>query len=272
MNLPNICFIGGGNMARSIIGGLIARGNAAQNITVCDPQLDTLNKLQVDFGANISQDNAAAVAAADMIVLAVKPQVIGSVCRELASHLSPGVLVISIAAGINCTSLASWLGGNTAIVRCMPNTPALVGEGASGLFATAKVTDAQRQEAEGIMAAVGLVAWVEQEDLMDAVTAVSGSGPAYFFLAMEAMIEAGISQGLAPATAHALTLQTALGAAKLAQHSPNSVAELRKKVMSPGGTTEQAILSFENNELRRIYAEAMQACADRARAMAQELM
>ena len=272
MNLPNICFIGGGNMARSIIGGLIARGSAAQNITVCDPQQATLAGLQVDFGVAVSQNNAAAVAVADVVVLAVKPQVMASVCRDLAPRISPGVLVISIAAGINCTSLAEWLGTRTAIVRCMPNTPALVGEGASGLYASTGVTAAQKHQAEAIMAAVGTVAWVESEHLMDAVTAVSGSGPAYFFLAMEAMIDAGINQGLTPETARILTLQTALGAARLAQQSPDEVGELRRRVTSPGGTTEQAILSFENNELRRIYAEAMQACADRARAMADEFI
>ncbi len=272
MNLSNICFIGGGNMARSIIGGLIARGNSASNITVCDPHTAALTKLQADFGVSVGQDNQTAVASADVVVLAVKPQVMGAVCRELAEHISPGVLVISIAAGINCTSLAGWLGQRTAIVRCMPNTPALVGEGASGLFASAGVTPAQRQEAEAIMAAVGLVAWVDQEDLLDAVTAVSGSGPAYFFLAMEAMIAAGIKQGLTAETARTLTLQTALGAARLAQHSGEDVGELRRKVTSPGGTTEQAILSFENNNLRHIYEEAMQACADRARTMAREFL
>jgi pyrroline-5-carboxylate reductase len=257
-------------MARSIIGGLIARGNAARNITVCDPEAATLNRLQVDFGVNISRDNGASVANADLVVLAVKPQVMGAVCRDLAPHISPGVLVISIAAGIDCTRLSEWLGARTAIVRCMPNTPALVGAGASGLYAAPGVTAAQQKEAEAVLAAVGTVAWVDREDLMDAVTAVSGSGPAYFFLAMEAMIEAGVSQGLSPETARTLTLQTALGAAKLAQQSPDAVAELRRRVTSPGGTTEQAIASFENNGLRRIYAEAMQACADRARTMADE--
>lgn len=272
MNLPSICFIGGGNMARSIIGGLINRGIAPQNITACDPHKDALTQLQADFSINVSSSNADAVAVADVVVLAVKPQVMASVCQGLAPHLNPGVLVISIAAGINCTSLATWLGTQRAIVRCMPNTPSLVGEGASGLYATTTVTDAQRQEAETIMKAVGLVAWVDEEALLDAVTAVSGSGPAYFFLAMEAMIDAGIQQGLPAETARTLTLQTALGAARLAQHSADSVAELRRKVTSPGGTTEQAILTFEKNELRRIYAEAMQACADRARAMADEFI
>jgi pyrroline-5-carboxylate reductase len=272
VNLPNICFIGGGNMARSIIGGLIAKGIAAQNITACDPQQETLTKLQADFGIKVSQDNAATVDAADVVVLAVKPQVMAKVCQDLAPHMSPGVLVVSIAAGISCTSLTSWLGERRAIVRCMPNTPSLVGEGATGLYANPKVTDAQRRETEAIMGAVGLVAWVEEEHLMDAVTAVSGSGPAYFFLAMEAMIDAGVQQGLSPETARTLTLQTALGAARLAQLSPDSVAELRRRVTSPGGTTEQAILSFENNNLREIYAEAMQACADRARAMANEFV
>lgn len=272
MNLPSICFIGGGNMARSIIGGLVARGIAPQNITACDPHKDALTRLQADFSINVSSNNAEAVAKADVVILAVKPQVMATVCLDLAPHLNPGVLMISIAAGINCASLGKWLGEQRAIVRCMPNTPSLVGEGATGLFATATVTDAQRQEAETIMKAVGLVAWVESEALIDAVTAVSGSGPAYFFLAMEAMIDAGINQGLPPETARALTLQTALGAARLAQQSPDSVADLRRKVTSPGGTTERAILSFENNELRRIYAEAMQACADRARTMADEFI
>lgn len=270
MNLPSICFIGGGNMARSIVGGLIAKGNAAENITVCDPNRDNLVALQADFSVKTSSDNAAVVDQADVVVLAVKPQVMGEVCRALASHINPGALVISIAAGISCEKLNQWLGSKTAIVRSMPNTPALVGAGASGLFATPTVTDAQKRETEAILGAVGTVAWVEEEELMNAVTAVSGSGPAYFFLVMEAMIDAGVAQGLTPEAARTLTQQTALGAASLAQQSPETVAELRRRVMSPGGTTERAIQSFEENDLRRIFAEAMQACADRARTMAEE--
>lgn len=258
-------------MASSIIGGLIEQGFAADKLCATDPNQEALDKLSSAFGINTSSDNKAAVATADVVVLAIKPQVLGQVCRDLAASLKPNTLVISIAAGINCTSLQKWLGETTAIVRCMPNTPSLVQMGASGLYATEQVTEAQKTDAQNILKAVGIVHWVEEEALIDAVTAVSGSGPAYFFLMLEAMVESACKQGLAPETAKALAIQTAAGAARLAQTSDVDLAELRKRVTSPGGTTEQAILSFEGDHLRTIVDKAMLACRHRAEEMAEQL-
>jgi pyrroline-5-carboxylate reductase len=266
-----ITFIGAGNMASSIIGGLIKQGFAADAITATDPYQPSLDKLQADMGINVSADNSEAAAAADVIVLAIKPQVMEPVCRALSKDLSHRPMIVSIAAGIDIHSLDQWLGNQLAIVRCMPNTPALVQTGASGLFANAHTNDDQKALANRILEAVGIVQWLETEDLLDPVTAVSGSGPAYFFLFMEAMIEAGIAQGLSRENATELTLQTALGAAKLAQGSDVDVAELRRRVTSPNGTTEQAVLSFEQQGLREVVAKAMQACSDRSVAMAKEL-
>lgn len=265
-----ITFIGAGNMAASIIGGLASKGYPADLITATDPVQDSLNRLQQQYGIKPQTDNAVAVADADVVVLAVKPQVLKSVAEALQTHLKPGCLVISIAAGINITSISRWL-GEVAIVRCMPNTPALVLTGASGLYANAHTSAAQKTCAEEILSAVGIVQWLDSESLLDPVTAVSGSGPAYFFLMMEAMIDAGVAQGLSRAAATELTLQTALGAAKLAQGSDVDVVELRRRVTSPKGTTEQAILSFERDGLRDMVSRAMQACTDRSIELADEL-
>ncbi len=258
-------------MANSIIGGLMAKGFPAANIRVSDPFVESREKLEKAFGIKAFSDNHAAIANTDVIVLAVKPQVMEQVCTDLNQYLSHQPMVISIAAGIDIRSLDQWLQNNLAIVRCMPNTPALVQAGASGLYANNSTSKPQRQIAEDILSAVGIVQWLDSEQLIDPVTAVSGSGPAYYFLMMEAMIDAGVAQGLSREVASELTLQTALGAAKLAQSSDVDVAELRRRVTSPNGTTEKAILSFENNELRSIVAQAMQACSDRATEMATEL-
>lgn len=271
MNNINISFIGAGNMANSIIGGLIAHGMPSESIFVSDPNEQNLNKVVQSYGVTATRTNAAAVEQSDVIVLAVKPQVMREVCTELAPHIPVGVLVISIAAGISCDSLARWLGNGRAIIRCMPNTPALVAEGASALFANAATSGQQKEIANTILSAVGSVSWVEEEGLIDAVTAVSGSGPAYFFLVMEAMINAGVQQGLARETAESLAIQTALGAAKLARESDVDVAELRRRVTSPNGTTERAIAAFEEHKLGDIFAIAMKACADRSRELAIEL-
>jgi len=268
---PTLTFIGAGNMASSIIGGLVAKNFPADHIFACDPQQASLDKIASDFGVHTSTDNGEAAKRADVIVLAVKPQVLKQVAEALRPHLAHKPMIISIAAGIPMTNLARWLGKELAIVRCMPNTPALVQAGASGLFANDRTSDAQRAIADEILQAVGIVEWLDSEDLIDPVTAVSGSGPAYFFLVMEAMIDAGVAQGLSRETAAALTLQTALGSAQLAQSSDVDVAELRRRVMSPGGTTEQAVLSFEEDKLRDIFARAMQRCADRSVEMAREL-
>ncbi|MGP9764482.1 pyrroline-5-carboxylate reductase [Halomonas sp. AOP13-D3-9] len=267
-----ITFIGAGNMASAIIGGLIDSGVAPSTITATAPKESELAAIKQRLGINTDTDNNAAVSESDVVVLAVKPQIMRGVCealRESVQRQQP--LVISIAAGLDADTIDQWLGGQNAMVRCMPNTPSLVGYGASGLYANAKVSDAQRDVATQLMEAVGIVEWVEEEALLDAVTAVSGSAPAYFFLMFEAMEEAAVKLGLPAATARRLAIQTALGAATMAQQSDKDPATLKQNVMSPGGTTERAIQHMEEAQLRTTIADAMQACADRAQAMAKEL-
>ncbi len=266
----NITFIGAGNMANSIIGGLVAEGYEPKAITASDPNEATLAALSEKFGILTEADNTQACLHAEVLVLAVKPQVLKSVALALKAAIKPHTLIISIAAGINSSSLEQWFGGSAAIVRCMPNTPALVGQGATGLYANEQVSPAQKQQAESLLNAIGISIWLDSEDLIDSVTAVSGSGPAYFFLFMEAMIEAGIKQGLSAEQAQQLTLQTAAGAATLAQQSDVGVAELRRRVTSPGGTTEQAILSFKQAGFNQAVDDAMVACAKHSKAMALE--
>lgn len=265
-----LAFIGAGNMARSIIGGLVQEGYPSTKIFASDRNAETLEQLAADFGIG-SGENHDIASGADVVILAVKPQVMKSVAEALRPALAHKPMIVSIAAGIDGASLSRWLGEEQAIVRCMPNTPSLVKAGASGLYANAHTTEAQRAVAEQVMGAVSKVEWLPSEALMDAVTAVSGSGPAYFFLVMEAMIDAGVELGLERDVAAKLTMQTALGAAQLAQHSDVGVDELRRRVMSPGGTTEAAIQSFEQDQLRQTFKRAMTACADRSAALAREL-
>ncbi|WP_421867492.1 pyrroline-5-carboxylate reductase [Motiliproteus sp.] len=271
-NYPVLGFIGGGNMAQAIIGGLVNQGYPAQQIWVADPTQQQLDKLAEQWPINTTTDNNRVAGESEVLMLAVKPQVMKVVTEALREALAASpALVISIAAGIPVASLERWLGAETALVRCMPNTPALVMTGASGLYANAKVTQVQRQQAEQMMAAIGIAQWVEREDLIDAVIAVSGSGPAYYFMMMEAMIEAGIKQGLSREVSTELTLQTALGAAKMAQASDVDPAELRRRVCSPNGTTERAVQRFQQGGLPELVEQAMVDCADRAREMAVEL-
>ena len=272
MMASKITFIGAGNMASAIIGGLIDSGVEPSTITATAPSNSELVSIKQRLGINTSTDNSAAVAGADVVVLAVKPQIMRGVCealREGVQRQKP--LIISIAAGLDAKTIDQWLGGNNAMVRCMPNTPSLVGIGASGLYANAKASGAQRDVATQLMEAVGIVEWVEEEALLDAVTAVSGSAPAYFFLMFEAMEEAAVKLGLPATTARRLAIQTALGAATMAQQSDKDPATLKQNVMSPGGTTERAIQHMEEAQLRTTIADAMQACADRAQVMAKEL-
>jgi pyrroline-5-carboxylate reductase len=259
-----IAFIGAGNMAKAIIGGLVAEGFKRINLIASGPRQETLDRVATEFGINITADNSAAAAQADVVVLAVKPQMLKEVCLGLANSLDHKPLIISLAAGITTSSIGSWLGADHAIVRCMPNTPSQLRVGASGLFANEHVNPAQRSTANTILGAVGIVQWVKDEALINPVTAVSGSGPAYFFLVMEAMIDAGVELGLTRESATELTLQTALGAAILAKQSDVDVAELRRRVTSPKGTTEQAINSFENDQIRAMFSRAMTACSNRA--------
>lgn len=267
-----VTFIGAGNMASAIIGGMIDKGHPATAITATSPSDAFLAPIHERFGILTNTDNAAAVRDAGIVVLAVKPQVMREVCEGLSDTLQrQRPLIISVAAGLSAESLQAWLGGGLPLVRCMPNTPSLVGAGAAGLFATPEVSAEQRIQASELLEAVGLVEWVEEEALLDAVTAVSGSGPAYFFLMFEAMEEAGVKLGLTPEVARRLAIQTALGASRMAQHSELPPDRLKRNVMSPGGTTERAIEHLEQAGLRNILADAMDACAARAREMAEEL-
>jgi pyrroline-5-carboxylate reductase len=272
---PRIAFIGAGNMAASLIGGLRAQGVPAERIRASDPGAEQRAKVSAEHGIFICADNAEAVAGVDVIVLAVKPQVMKSVCQALAPHLTEGQLIVSIAAGIPCDSLERWLGEQAAavpaIVRCMPNTPALLGQGVSGLYATARVSAEQRQQAEQLLSAVGVALWLDDEQQIDAVTAVSGSGPAYFFLLIEAMTAAGEQLGLPRETAAQLTLQTALGAARMALESEVDAAELRRRVTSPNGTTEAAIKSFQAGGFEALVHQALNAAATRSAELAEQL-
>ncbi len=263
-------FIGGGNMARSIIGGLVANPDSQIKIQVFDQSADTLKALTNDFALTPASSNQALIEHCDVVVLAVKPQVMQSVLTALDASQTSAVF-LSIAAGLKIASLAKWLDHDVAIIRAMPNTPALVQCGASGLYANAQVSKQQKQYADIIMQATGIALWVDSEDLLDAVTALSGSGPAYFFLVMEAMQTAAEKLGLDAETAQQLTLQTALGAATLASRSTDSPATLRQRVTSPAGTTEQAIHTLLNNQLIEIFGKAMQAAYDRSKELALEL-
>lgn len=259
-------------MASSIIGGLIASGHPASAIGAADPFPASLEKLKAAWPIAVYSDNGEAVKAADIVILAVKPQVMAEASGSIAAAVSANnALVISIAAGITIATMEARLGSNTAVVRCMPNTPALLGEGASGLYANQYTSAEQREYAEHIMSAVGVVSWVKTEAELDAITALSGSGPAYFFLFTEAMIDAGVALGLERETATTLALQTALGAARMGMESDVDLQELRKRVTSPAGTTEKAIESFEASELRKTVARAMEAATERAKEMAREM-
>jgi pyrroline-5-carboxylate reductase len=265
-----IAFIGGGNMARSLIGGLIRAGTFRTALTVGEPSAELAAALRHDFGIAAGEDNAAAVHGAAVWVLAVKPQVMKSVCaalRGVAQAEKP--LVISIAAGIRLEQIERWLGGNVAIVRCMPNTPALIGAGAIGLYANASVSAEQHALAERVLDTAGATAWIDDESLMDTVTAVSGSGPAYFFLLVEALEEAAVAQGLPRETARALAAQTCLGAGRMLREDGAAPAELRQRVTSVGGTTQAALDSFAASGFSAIVARAVAAATARGRELSE---
>lgn len=271
MNIQKIGFIGGGNMASSLISGLITSGHSPQHLWVSDINPDTLRVLAENFNINTSASNDAVINAVDVVVLAVKPQTLGSIAKGAAALIQQKKsLVVSIAAGISQHSLSQWLGADTAIVRCMPNTPALVLTGATALHANAKVTAEQCNLAENIMRSVGIALWVNDESELDAVTAVSGSGPAYYFLLMEAMEKAALELGLSEVTARLLVQQTALGAAKIALESSESPEQLRKRVTSPGGTTQQAIETFEQGGFTQLVSKALHAARDRSIEMSKQ--
>ena len=265
-----IGFIGAGNMATSLIGGLIANRYEAANITACDIDSEQLQQLERRFGIATSQDAVGCAQTADVVILAVKPQVMRTICEQLAeTGARPEQLFISIAAGVPADAIDGWLGGGRSIVRCMPNTPALLQLGATGLAANARVTAPQKAAAEHILEAVGIAIWVDAEADLDAVTAISGSGPAYFFYFIELLEAAGVKLGLESETAARLARQTALGAASMALHE--DVVKLRSQVTSKKGTTEQAILSFQQNKLAQLVDEATAAAQQRAQQLAREL-
>ena len=264
----NICFIGGGNMAQALIGGLISRGLPATRITVSDP-VEKVRALLAEKEINVTGENSAAIQDADIVVLAVKPQVLAQVLQPLKGLVN-NKLIISIVAGAEIATLSALL-GTERIVRVMPNTPALVQTGAHGLYANASVETNDRELASQVLASTGLTIWVDSEAQIDAVTAVSGSGPAYFFYMMESMIRAGKNLGLDEKVATALTLQTALGAAQMAITSSNTPAELRKNVTSPNGTTQAALEVFDRAQISQNIQAALAAAQKRSQELAQEL-
>ncbi len=253
-----IAFIGGGNMARSLIGGLIARGAVAADIRVSEPVDVLRDALARDFGVGVGADNAVAASGAGLWLLAVKPQVMRAVCEALSPVAqAERPLVVSIAAGITAAQLQRWLGGGVAVVRAMPNTPALLGAGVTGLFGSAEVDADGRARATDLLSSAGKTVWIEDEARMDAVTAVSGSGPAYIFLLAEAMEAAALAEGLPAEAARTLVLETVLGAARMLTESGEDPAELRRRVTSPGGTTQAAIETFEAGGLHALVAAAI---------------
>ncbi|MCW8903994.1 MULTISPECIES: pyrroline-5-carboxylate reductase [Sedimenticola] len=272
MSSKTITFIGAGNMATSLIGGLVADGYDPKRIIASDPDSGKLADLSARFGIQSATDNGTAIQRADVVVLAVKPQVLERICDEIRQAVQQRQpLLVSIAAGIREADMQAWLGGDIALVRTMPNTPAMLQAGATVLHAGRGVSEAQRDLAESILRAVGLTRWVDNEALMDIATALSGSGPAYFFLVMEAMEAAAISNGLPADTARLLTIQTALGAARMAIESSDGPATLRQKVTSPGGTTERALSILEQGNLRTLFEEAISGACERSRELSEML-
>lgn len=256
-------------MAHSLIAGLRERGYPAASLHVVDPNADTTAALAQAYGVRIHDNANDAIADARLVVLAVKPQVMAQVCAALAPTIGArSITFVSIAAGIRSDQLDAWLGGDRAVVRTMPNTPALLGAGATGLYANARCSAEDRRLAEQVLAAVGITVWLDDETLMDAVTAVSGSGPAYFFRLIQALQAAGEAQGLSPDAARALVVQTALGAARMAAESGEDAGTLRQRVTSPGGTTAAAMAAFDHDRFEDIIANAVSAATERGRELA----
>ncbi|MBX3725389.1 MAG: pyrroline-5-carboxylate reductase [Xanthomonadales bacterium] len=267
---PNIAFIGGGNMARSLVAGLRRRGHPGARIRVADPDAAARQALARDFDVTVGDDAVAVLPGADVVVMAVKPQVMAGVCTLVAPALpDPAPVFVSIAAGIRSDQVDAWLGGDRAVVRAMPNTPALLGEGATGLFANGRCTAAQRILAESVLSAVGSTAWIAEEALMDVVTAVSGSGPAYFFRLIEALEAAAIRHGLPAGVARALVVQTAQGAGRMAAGAEEDPATLRRRVTSPGGTTAAAMAELDAQEFDALIDAAVAAAVRRGGELAE---
>ena len=260
-----LIFIGGGNMARSLIGGLLQRGHQATAIHVVEPNAPLREALQNDFGVMCTADSSSIHTDADCVLLAVKPQVMRAVCEALRGRINNAVL-LSVAAGITTAQIADWTGSST-VIRCMPNTPALIGVGASGLFAAANVSEAQRALASHLLNAVGISRWIDDEAHMDIVTALSGSGPAYVFYLVEAMSAAASQLGLDADTARDLAIQTCLGAARMLSESDEPADALRRRVTSPGGTTQAAIESLQADHFAQIIADAISSATERGKTL-----
>ncbi len=272
MSRPQIVFIGGGNMARSLVGGLVAADYPPDRIRVADPSADKRSELAASFGVTTAADNAAAVADADVVVFAVKPQGLHEVVTALAAGLAERVpLVVSIAAGVRESDISRWLGYAGPVIRCMPNTPALYRSGMTALYANAHASADQRALAHEILATAGEVIWLDDERDMDTVTAVSGSGPAYFFALMEALEAAAQQRGLPPDKARTLATQTAFGAARMALNWGDGPADLRTRVTSKGGATAQATAVLEQEDFAAMVDRAVGAAADRARELGDDL-
>ncbi len=265
-----IAFIGCGNMSRSLIGGLIANGLNPEQLLATDPDKEQRESIAEQFKISALESNKEAISKADVILIAVKPQIMHEVVSGIADTLKgTSKLIISIAAGVNLDSISGWLGDSLAVIRVMPNTPALIQAGAAALFANEHATETQKNTAEAILRSVGTAIWLETEKQMDAVTALSGSGPAYFFYFMEAMEKAAIAMGLSEENARLLTIETAVGASKMALLSSSDPATLRKQVTSPGGTTEQAINTFTQGKLDELVQNAMDAAKQRSEELSQ---
>jgi pyrroline-5-carboxylate reductase len=270
-NKSVIGFIGAGNMAYALIKGLINNGYGAENIKISDLDETLLNSRNSELGVATFTDNSALIAECDVVLLAVKPQVMSNVCKGLQGAVKSNHLFVSIAAGIRANDICRWLGGDYALVRTMPNTPALVQQGATGLFANDLVSEEHKAIVSSVLLAIGDCFWVSEEKLIDAITAISGSGPAYFFLMMQSMTQAGMALGLDENTASALSIKTALGASVMAANSDVGPKQLRANVTSPNGTTQAAIEVFQDQNFEGIVANATRAAYDRAHELSIQL-
>ena len=272
MHNKTLSFIGAGHMAEAIISGLINTGHPAERIIATARTDKTLAPLKTRYGIQTTTDNCSAIACADVVVLAVKPQVMKEVCAQITAIVAKQrPLILSVAAGLTEETLSRWLGGYDAIVRAMPNTPSLVGTGACGLYATDAVSKEQCTLATDLMSAVGITEWVDEERLLSTVTAIAGSAPAYFFYLMEALEKAAVKQGMPLESARRLIIQTALGAAKMCDASDDSPEAFKTRVMSPNGTTERAIIHFQDNGFEQLVNDAAQACFNRAEELGESL-
>jgi len=270
-NKTVIGFIGAGNMAYALIKGLLSDGFNAKNINVSDSNDELLIKRQSELNITTYSDNVSLLDNSDIVIFAVKPQVLSMVCLELKNNVKPNHLFVSIVAGIRGNDINRWLGGNFALVRTMPNTPALFQSGVTGLFANELVNSQQKELVTSILSSVGECFWVDEEKLIDAITAISGSGPAYFFLLMQSITQAAIALGLDEKTANSLSIQTSLGASLMATKSGKDPKTLRSEVTSPNGTTQAAIESFQDQNFEGIVAAATRAAYDRARELSNDL-